>query len=95
MPEVLTWLRAGEYVLWFMAYVYAVPTVGYLPCTIIFTVLLALRMGYRKASTLGWAALAGILIVVVFKSLLQVKIPGAAAYEYLPDGLRNIMIVYF
>ena len=93
--EVSTWLRAVEFVVWFMAYVYAVPIVGYLPCTIVFTVLLALRMGYRKLSTLGWAALSGGAIVVVFKTLLQVKIPGAALYEHLPDGLRNIMIVYF
>ena len=93
--EVITWLRALEFVGWFMVYVYAVPVIGYLPCTIVFTVTLALRMGYRKTSTLLWAAFAGLIIVIVFKTLLQVKIPGAAAYEFLPDALRNFMIVYF
>ena len=95
LGEVVTWLRAIEFVGWFMIYVYAVPVIGYLPCTIVFTVALALRMGYRKGMTLFWAGFAGLVIVVVFKSLLQVKIPGAASYEYLPDALRNIMIVYF
>lgn len=93
--EVILWLRALEYVAWFMVYVLAVPQLGYLPCTVVFTVLLALRMGYRKPSTLMWAGLSGVIIVVVFKSLLKVKIPGGAVYEVLPDALRNVMIVYF
>lgn len=95
VTELITWARALEFVGWFMVYVYAVPLIGYLPCTIVFTVALALRMGYRKTSTLLWAAFAGVVIVVVFKTLLQVRIPGAASYEYLPDALRNFMIVYF
>jgi hypothetical protein len=95
LGELITWIRAFEFVMWFMVYVYAVPLIGYLPCTIVFTIALALRMGYRKGMTLFWAGFAGLVIVVVFKTLLQVKIPGAAAYEYLPDALRNFMIVYF
>jgi hypothetical protein len=93
--EVITWVRAIEYVVWFMIYVFAVPKLGYLPCTIIFTVALALRLGYRKTSTLFWAGASGVLIVLAFKSLLQVKIPGGAIYESLPDALRNFLIVYF
>ncbi|WGI23601.1 tripartite tricarboxylate transporter TctB family protein [Amylibacter sp. IMCC11727] len=95
LGEFFTWVRALEFVGWFMVYVFAVPLIGYLPCTIVFTVTLALRMGYRSGKMLCWAAIAGLAIVVVFKTLLQVKIPGAASYEYLPDALRNFMIVYF
>lgn len=93
--EVTIWLRAFEYVGWFMIYVVAVPRVGYLPCTIIFTVLLALRMGYRKPSMLFYAGASGLGIVVIFKTILGVKIPGGALYEYLPDGLRSFMILNF
>ena len=46
-------------------------------------------MGYRKGMTLFWAGFAGLVIVVVFKSLLQVKIPGAASYEYLPECIAQ------
>lgn len=95
LNEVFTWARAIEFVAWFMVYVYAVPLIGYLPCTVVFTGTLAFRMGYRKGTTLFWAAFAGLSIVIVFKTLLQVKIPGAAVYEYLPSALRNFMIVYF
>lgn len=92
--EVVEWARALEYVLWFMAYVWAVPFVGYLPTTVLFCVGLTLRLGYRAPRTLAAAALTGTVTVVVFKAFLSVRIPGAAAYEYLPAALRNFMILY-
>ena len=93
--EALIWLRAAEYVVWFMAYVLAVPAIGYLGATILFTALLALRQGYRKARQVGTAIAIGIAVVLIFKTGLAVKIPGGAIYEYLPGGLRNFMIVNF
>ena len=39
--------------------------------------------------------LTGIATVVIFKSLLGVKIPGGLVYEYLPGTIRNVMIVRF
>lgn len=95
VSEALTWLRALEFLVWFMVYVRAVPVIGYLPATLIFTVLLAWRMGYRSGRMLGAAAATGFGIVLVFKTLLSVKIPGGAVYEYLPDGFRNFMILNF
>ena len=44
---------------------------------------------------LGAAAFTGLGIVLVFKAALSVKIPGGAIYEYLPDTLRNFLIVNF
>ena len=95
LQEAVGWLRALEFLIWFMAYVWLVPKLGYLPSTLIFTTALALRMGYRTGRMLGLAALAGLTIVVVFKTLLSVKIPGGTAYEALPDGVRNFMILNF
>ncbi|WP_299345018.1 tripartite tricarboxylate transporter TctB family protein [uncultured Maritalea sp.] len=94
VPEVLTWLRAGEYVLWFMAYVYLVPIVGYLPVTVGFLMLMTWRLGYRSRAHFAFAVLTGVLIVLVFKSFLQVKIPGGVTYEYLPDAVRSFFILY-
>ena len=93
--EVLVWLRLFEYLAWFMVYVAVVPVVGYLFSTLLFTVLLAWRQGYRVARQLGAAALLGLVIVLVFKTGLSVKIPGGAVYEHLPGALRNLMIVNF
>lgn len=92
--EAVVWLRCLEFPLWFMAYVFLVPLVGYLPTTVVFCPLLAWRMGYSSRRSLGAAALVGAVIVILFKAFLQVRVPGGAAYEYLPGALRNFMIVY-
>ncbi|MEX0337929.1 MAG: tripartite tricarboxylate transporter TctB family protein [Arenibacterium sp.] len=93
--EVGFWLRSVEYAGWFMIYVIMVPQLGYLPSTVLFAVILAYRLGYRGMKYLGSAALFGVVVVVVFKSLLQVKVPGGAAYELLPNTLRSFFLTYF
>ena len=77
-----------------MAYVVAVPYVGYLPSTIFFAVILTWRMGYRSRKMLVIAALTAVAIVVTFKSFLQVRVPGGLLYEQLPDGIRSFMLTY-
>ena len=89
------WLRALEYAGWFIAYAFFVPYAGYLPTTLIFTLFLLLRAGYRKRSIFVSGAVSAILIVVLFKTFLQVKLPAGQIYEALPDGLRQIMLTYF
>lgn len=95
LTEALQWLRSLEYLGWFMAYVWAAPAIGYLPATLVFTTALALRSGYRGGRTLMAAAATGLAIVLTFKTVLSVKIPGGALYEHLPDALRTFMIVNF
>lgn len=88
------WLNVVEFIIWFLAYVWLVPLIGYLPVTLVFVVLLARRMGYRSRKML-WISLAfGLTVVVLFKGFLQVKIPGAALYEFLPGALRTFFILY-
>jgi hypothetical protein len=94
-PEVFKWVAALEYLAWFLVYVWVVPELGYLPTTIVFCAMLSYRLGYRSRRSIAAAVLTGIATVVVFKSLLGVKIPGGMVYEYLPHALRNVMILYF
>ncbi|MBX9457998.1 MAG: tripartite tricarboxylate transporter TctB family protein [Rhizobium sp.] len=93
--EAWLWLRSLEYVGWYLIYVFSVPRIGYLGATVIFCLFLTWRAGYR--SGLAFAAAGGfaLFVVLLFKSLLHVRIPGGAIYEYLPGGLRNFMILYF
>lgn len=93
--EIIFWLRSVEFAAWFMIYVIIVPLLGYLPTTILFTVTLSLRLGYRGIRYLGSAALFAALVVIVFKTFLQVKVPGGAAYELLPSELRSFFLTYF
>lgn len=92
--EGLTWIRSLEFIGWYMLYVVAIPMIGYLPATVIFCTLLALRVGYR-GKTLFWAALFGLCVVLFFKTAMNVKIPGGALYEFAPDNLRYILLRYF
>ncbi|MEZ5716704.1 MAG: tripartite tricarboxylate transporter TctB family protein [Paracoccaceae bacterium] len=89
------WFFAIEWVLWFLAYVWLVPLGGYLPVTMIFVPLMVWRLGYRgwpmMAASVGFA----VAVVLLFKAFLQVKIPGGAVYDYLPDALRSAFILYF
>lgn len=93
--EVLLWFSALEYAAWFVAYAALVPIAGYLPSTIIAAVLLTLRVGYRSKLALISAIGGAVVIVVLFKSFLQVKLPAGQIYEALPDGLRQFMIINF
>ena len=95
LSELGYWLKASEYVVWFMVYVFAVPVTGYLPTTLVFAGLLTYRLGYRSWSMIGAALVTGLMTVVIFKTFLAVKIPGGAVYEYLPDVIRNFLILNF
>jgi len=93
--EARRWLQALEYGGWFLAYVWLVPIAGYLPVTLIFAPLLAWRLGYHSARMLVISVLFGFGVVVLFKSLLAVKIPGGLIYEYLPGVWRSFFILNF
>ena len=92
--EVWLWISSLEYAGWFIVYALVVPTMGYLPTTVVFAVALALRTGYRSERALLAAAASAIIIVVLFKSLLQVRLPAGAVYQYLPDGIRQFFLIY-
>lgn len=89
------WLLPFEYALYFMIYVTTVPIVGFLPATIVFTPAMLYRFGYRKRLQLWIGVAFACAVVVLFKGLLAVKIPGALLYEYLPGTLRSFFIVNF
>ena len=93
--EMFNWLRTLEYAAYFMIYVLCVPKLGYLPSTLIFCLLLTLRAGYRRAAFIVWSLFGGFLIVVIFKTLLKVKLPAGELYNVLPDKIGKIMIQYF
>ena len=93
--ELFDWLRALEFAGWFLVYVLVVPVVGYMLSSLAFCSLLTWHLGYRSKNHLMAPALTGLAVVLIFKSMLSVKIPGGQIYEYLPDALRNLMILYF
>ena len=63
--------------------------------TLAFCLFMTWRAGYRSLLAFGAAVVFALFVVLLFKSLFNVKIPGGAVYEFLPDTLRYIMIRYF
>jgi hypothetical protein len=95
LVELSFWLRSCEYAVWFLVYMYGVKYVGYLPMTMIASALLAVRVGYRTKGILLLMICFGAIVVIVFKSFLQVKIPGGVWYDSLPDSVRSFALTYF
>ena len=95
LSEVTLWLRGLEYVAWFIGYVFLVPILGYLPASVLIAVALVLRLGLRSLRWVAWAIVLSFGIVLVFRVLLRVNVPGGAVYHWLPSGLSNFMLTYF
>lgn len=93
--EFFNWMRTLEYAAYFLIYVTVIPWLGYLPSTLAFCFFLTIRVGYRNIKFLGWSLGGGFLIVLIFKTFLQVKLPSGALYDVLPGAIGKIMIRYF
>jgi len=94
--EIWFWLRSLEFVIWFLAYVWLVPIVGYLIATLLLACVLGWRVGYRHPKWMALAALFGLSVVVLFKATLGVNIPAGALYDMLPSGdFRSFLMTNF
>lgn len=94
--EMGQWMRALEYIGYFILYTLSVPLLGYLVSTIAMGSFLTARLGYR-----GWrwgmiAVASSLAIVVLFRSVLQIKTPvNIWLYNQLPDGLSSFFKTWF
>lgn len=95
LSELVTWLLAVEFAAWLMAYVFAVPRLGYLPATLLVCLTLGWRIGMRRRPQIFLSLAAGFVVVVLFRVILRVNIPGGRLYHSLPDPWANIMFTYF
>jgi len=90
--ETRRWAEPLEYLLWFMAYVLAVPVAGFLPMSLLLALALTWRLGYRRRLHLWCAGGFAIATVILFKGFLGVNIPGGQIYELLPSALRSFAL---
>ena len=94
--EVTQWLRALEYVAWFVAYTLLVPVLGYLVSTLLLGTLLPWRLGYRGVRWMSICLTASFAIVLVFRTGLQIKTPvNIWLYDLLPQRMETFMQVWF
>lgn len=94
--ELLLWLRALEYVAWFVAYTLLVPVLGYLFATLLLGTALPWRLGYRGARWMGICIAVSLAIVLIFRTGLQIRTPvNIWLYDQFPQGLETFMQVWF
>ena len=94
--EFSKYLAALEFVAYFIAYTLLVPVLGYLLSTLILGTTLTFRLGYRSPVWIMRSLATSFVIVLVFRSLLQIKTPaGIWLYDQLPIAIRAFMLTYF
>jgi len=94
--EVEQWIRALEFVAYFVIYTLIVPILGYLLSTMLFGLFLTWRLGYRSRKWMGISMLSSFAIVLVFRTFLQIKTPISIwLYDKLPVAGKSFMLSYF
>jgi len=77
-------------------YTLLVPRLGYLLSTLLIGVFMPWRLGYRGRVWLTRSFLSSLAIVIVFRTVLQIKTPVSIwLYDQLPTALRSFMLTYF
>ncbi|WP_425101970.1 tripartite tricarboxylate transporter TctB family protein [Tropicibacter sp. S64] len=94
LREVMAWTRSLEYVAWFVVYVLSVPIIGYLPATLMLSLLLGYRLGYRSWRGLCAAAVFALAVVLIFRTGLGVRIPAGEVYDHLPASIRSFAMTH-
>ncbi len=90
------YVAALEYAAYFIVYTLAVPVLGYLLSTMILGTFLTYRLGYRSGRWILISMATSFVIVLIFRSGLQIKTPlNIWAYDQLPTALRAFMLTYF
>ncbi len=94
--EFAKYLGALEFVGYFVLYTVTVPVLGYLLSTVLLGTFLTFRLGYRSLTWILRSLATSLGIVVVFRTLLQIKTPASIwLYDQLPAALRSFMLTYF
>lgn len=94
--EVTQWARALEFISYFILYTWLVPVVGYLIATVLMACYLTYRLGYKGWRWQGIAALSAFVMVLIFRTGLQIKTPvNIWLYNQLPQSAEIFMKVYF
>lgn len=92
--ELWMWLRAGEFFLWYVLYIWLLGVLGYGLSTFVFVAGLGLRMGLRQPRWIIAALAVTVAMTLLFRLGLKIWVPAADLYEILPSGIRNFMQQY-
>ena len=94
--EISQWFKSFEFIIYFLIYTFIISTLGYLLSTIIFACFLTFRLGYRSYSWILTSLTAAFGVVIVFRTILQIKTPvNIWLYSKFPPSIETFMKIYF
>ena len=94
--ELGQWARSFEFIAYFIAYTWIIGILGYLVSTVLFGLFLTFRLGYRSRRWVAISLASGFAVVVVFRTLLQIKTPvNIWLYNLLPPPFDAFMKIHF
>ncbi len=94
--ELFQWLKSLEFIVYFLIYTNIITIFGYLISTVIFAIFLTTRLGYRSLKWILRSTIAAFIIVIIFRSILQIKTPvNIWLYKYFPQNFEVFMKIYF
>ena len=94
--EISEWIKSIEFIFYFLIYTFSISILGYLLSTVIFAILLTYRLGYRSFRWIGISLFVSICIVIIFRTILQIKTPvNIWLYDKFPESLEIFFKIYF
>ena len=93
--EVVQWLRPLEFFVYYRLYIWLLGSIGYFLSSLLFILVLCLRVGLRSRTWLLTAFLSAVALVALFRWGLKVWVPVADLYDLFPRELRIFLMRYF
>ena len=94
--EISEWVKSLEFIFYFLIYTFSISILGYLLSTLIFAVFLTYRLGYRSFRWITISLLVSFCIVIIFRTILQIKTPiNIWLYDKFPEPLEIFLKIYF
>ena len=94
--EFSIWIKALEFIGYFLIYTLSIRYLGYFLSTVIFGIFLTNRLGYTGLKWQIRSMLTTIAIVLIFRSFLKIKTPvNIWLYEFFPQNIETFMKIYF
>ena len=94
--EFSIWVKALEFIGYFLIYTLSIRYLGYFLSTVIFGVFLTNRLGYTALKWQIRSILTTIAIVLIFRTFLKIKTPvNIWLYEFFPQNTETFMKIYF
>ena len=93
--ELLEWLKPLEFFIYYGLYIWLLGLIGYFLSSLIFIVLLSVRVGLRSARWMLVALLTTVALVALFRWGLKVWVPVSDLYDLFPKDIRIFLMRNF